>query len=402
MHHMNRGVVLALWAATLVAAFGAGRAAAPPGAISAPEDLGASIRAALGEGDVLERTVRTADLVQHLDAANLPEVRAVYDRMLTVIDQVDIRPFVAAWVRFDPAGALDHTLAWPFATKREYGVEAAMLGWAQRDPLAARLAYEQAAPDHPSVRRTLLIALVAGWVHSGQEGLDRYIADLPPSSQETAAGTAIGALIRRGGPEAVLAWVDPILRNEAYEIKFKRSVFRRATRSVARWQPERGVAWATAHAGEAYAKDGIRLVAEQWGAQDGPAAMQWLRDQPHGELREQAVREGFVGWLNSDARSAREWLNAQTLTAFHDPAIEVYASRLGDRAPERSVRWCERISDPQHRNGCLRAAAIQWYRVDAVAAEAWLQQSPLDEEARSAVRRPPERGKRVRRGADPR
>lgn len=402
MHGMNRGVVLALWAATLVAAFVVGRGAAPPGAISAPEDLGASIRGALGEGDALERIVRTADLVQHLDAENLPGVRAAYDRMLTVIDQVDIRPFVAAWARFDPAAALDHTLAWPFQTKREYGVEAAMLSWAQRDPLAARLAYEQAAPDHPSVRRTLFIALVAGWVHSGQAGLDRYIADLPRSSQETAAGTAIGALIRRGGPEAVLGWVDPILRNEAYESRFKRSLFRRATRSVARWQPERGVAWATAHAGEAYAKDGMRLVAEQWGAQDGPAAMQWLREQPEGELCEQAVREGFVGWLNADPGSAREWLAAETLTAFHDPAIEVFASRLDDRAPEQAISWCERISDPKRRNGCLKTAATQWYRADAPAADAWLQESPLDEEARSAVRKPLGRRKRVREGADPR
>ena len=402
MHHMHRGVVLALWAATLVAAFGVGRGAAPRGAISAPEDLGASIRLALGEGDVLERIVRTADLIQHLDAENLPGVRAAYDRMLTVIDQVDIRPFVAAWARFDPAAALDHTLAWPFQTKREYGVEAAMLSWAQRDPLAARLAYEQVAPDHASVRRTLFIALVAGWVHSGQAGLDRYIAELSSSAQEAAAGTATGALIRKGGPEAVLAWVDPILRSEAYEGKLKRSLFRRATRSVARWQPARGVAWAAAHAGEAYAEDGMRLVAEQWGAQDGPAAMQWLREQPEGELREQAVREGFVGWLNADPLSAREWLNAETLTAFHDPAIEVYASRLDDRAPERSVGWCERITDPRRRIGCLRAVAMRWYRVDTVAAEAWLQQSPLDEEDRSAVRKSSGRRKRVREEPKPR
>jgi hypothetical protein len=315
---------------------------------------------------------------------------------------VDIRLFVAAWVRFDPAGALDHTLAWPFEIKRELGVEAAMLSWARADPLAARLAYEQVAPDHPGVRRTLFIALVAGWVHSGQEGLDRYIAELPRGTRETAAGTAIGALMRRGGSEATLGWVEPILRNEAYETKFKRSVFRRATRSVTRWHPERGVAWATAHTGEEYAKDGMRIVAEQWGAQDGPATMQWLREQPDGELREQAVREGIAGWLNSDPRSAREWLSAQTLTAFHDPALEVYASRLDDRAPQEAVGWCERILDPQRRNGCLRAAATRWYRRDPAAAEAWLEQSPLDEETRGAVREPPKRRERLREGADPR
>ena len=402
MHGRNRLVVLALWAVTLIAAFGVGRSAAPPGASSAPEDLGASIRLALGEGDMLERIERTAGLLQHLDAENLPAVRAVYDQMLTVIGETDIHPFVAAWVRFDPLGALDHTLAWPFETKRELGAEAAMLGWAQADPLAARMAFEQVARERPGVRRTLLIALVAGWVHSGQEGLDRYIAELPRASQETAAGTAIGALMRRGGPEATLGWVEPILQNEAHETRFKRSVFRRATRSVARWNPERGVAWATAHAGQEYANDGVRIVAEQWGAQDGPATMQWLRDQPDAELREQAVREGFAGWFNSDPRRAQEWLSAQKLTAFHDPALEVYAGRLDDRAPQEAVGWCERIFDSRRRNGCLRAAATHWYRRDQEAAEAWLEQSPLDEETRSAVRKPRKRRERVREEADPR
>jgi hypothetical protein len=73
---------------------------------------------------------------------------------------------------------------------------------------------------------------------------------------------------------------------------------------------------------------------------------------------------------------------------------------LDNSAPEQAIGWCERVLDADDRNGCLKTAATQWYKRDAVAAEAWLQQSPLDEETRRAVRTPP--SKRQRRKGGPR
>jgi hypothetical protein len=193
-----------------------------------------------------------------------------------------------------------------------------------------------------------------------------------------------------------MPWVDAILRNEAYDDGYKLSAFRRGIRSVSRWYPERGAAWATEHAGNAYAVDAPRIVAEQWGARDGRAAMQWLRDQPAGRWRDQGVHQAFVGWLGSDRQGAVEWLNSETLTKFHGPALELYASRLDDRKPEEAIGWCERILDAERRTGCFRAVAKSWFGRDAVAAEAWLQQSPLDEETRNQVRRLAEHRQRTR------
>jgi hypothetical protein len=358
----------------------------PPQATPAPEDLGAAVRAALAEGDVLERFDRTASALQHLDPDNLPGVLAIYDQRIASIGDSDIRPFVAAWARFDPLAALDHTSAWPFRAKREIGVEAAMHGWALRDPIAASLAIEGVSADQPELNGKLLHGLVKGWVHSGAEGLDRYIAVLPPTTRDAITVVAVGTLMRSGGAEAAMAWVDAILRNEAYDDRFKLSAFRRGIRSVSRWYPERGAAWATEHAGNAYAVDGARIVAEQWGGRDGRAAMQWLRDQPAGKPREQAVRQAFLEWWRSDRQGAVEWLSSETLAAFHDPAVQLYASRIDARKPREAIGWCERILDSERRTGCFRAAAKAWYGRDAVAAEEWLQQSPLDEETRSQVR----------------
>jgi hypothetical protein len=155
------------------------------------------------------------------------------------------------------------------------------------------------------------------------------------------------------------------------------------------------------HSGADYAKEGVGIVAKHWGRQDGAAAMAWLGEQPAGELRDQAVREAFGQWSRADPQRARAWLVAEKPTAFRDPALEFQAQRLAPHVPETALGWCERIQEPALQQSCLESTAKSWYAQDAVAAETWLQQSSLDDEARRRVRkftRPPEQQRRGPRG----
>jgi hypothetical protein len=395
MPRLSSGVVVTLLAVAVAVGFGAGRWTASKGAGAPPDDMAAAMRAALAESDVLDRLERTTRLLQHLGPDDLPEVVAIYDDMLAVLDQWDVRPFIVAWSRIDPAAAFDHALGWPNRIKQQVGTEAAIHGWALRDPMAARLAYEQAAVDYRHLDDGLFFSLLSGWVGSGGSGIERYLADLSVVKRTRATARTIGAIVRQRGTEATLRWADAILREASYHGEFKETVFRNSSRSVARLDPERAAAWAVEHAGQTYAADGPRVVAEQWATRDGGAAMDWLREWPDGTPRDQGVREAFVEWMRSDPDAAKAWLDAGSLTAFHDPAIDAYARLRDARVPEEAIGWCERILDPELRLPCLQAAATEWYRQDAVAAETWLQQSPLSEEARRAVRTPPSRGKRV-------
>lgn len=395
MPGMSRKILLALWTVTIIVGFGVGRWTTRPEVDGPPDDMGAAIRAALAESDVLERLERTTALLEHLGPGNLPDVVAVYDRLLAVLDQWDVRPFIVAWARFDPAAAFDHALAWPFQIKQKVGAEAAMHGWALRDPLAARLACEQAAADHRDLQEGLFFSLLSGWVGSGEGGIESYLAGLPPLHRPKATARVIGALVRMRGVEATLRWADTIVRDESYDRDFKESVFRSGTRSVARWDPERAAVWVVEHAEHAYAEDGPRIVAEQWATRDGRATMDWLRERPAGHSRDRAARQAFIKWLRSDPEAARAWLASESLTAFHDPVLDAYARLRDAGAPEEAIGWCGRILDSETRLACLRAVATQWYRLDAVAAETWLQHSPLSEEARRAVRTPPKKRERA-------
>jgi len=397
MTGVKKAAVLGVWAATLIAVFIGTRLIALPESASAPRDFGAAIRAALAEKDGLDRAARTATVLQHLDAENVAEAAAVYDRLVNILDEQDIRPFAIAWARFDPAAALDHTLGWRYPDKREAGASAVIEGWAMRDPAEALREYEKAKARIPSISEALFLDMLTGWLYSGEGGLVEYLAGLSSRTQELGLVRVVAKLIRSGDADTAMHWVDSVVQNDAYELKFRKQAFRRGVRMVGRADPELAAAWAMEHEGQPYAADAARIVAGRWGAQDGPAAMQWVRDLQREELPELAIREAFRGWMQSDREGAIAWLESETLTAFHDPAITFYTKGLADRDPEGAIVWCERILASDRQLRCLKSTAEKWFEKNPTAAEAWLQQSSLDEETRRAARRKFEKAKQQRR-----
>ena len=401
MTSVKKTAVICAWAATFLAGFVGARLFALPESASAPDDFGAAIRAALAEKDGLDRMARTAAVLQHLDPENVVEATAVYDRLLNLLNEPDIRPFVIAWARFDPAAALDHTLNWRFPDQQNAGANAAIEGWAMRDPIGALQAYDEAKTRVQGSAENLFLHLLTGWLYSGEGGLVEYIADLSDHNREIAISRVVGRVMRNGDADAAMSWVESLIQNEAYEMPFKRRVFRRGIRIVGRSEPELTAAWTMEHLGQPYAVDAPRIAAGRLALKDGPAAMQWVSGLPREQSPELAIREAFLTWYRSDRKSAVAWLESETLTAFHDPAIDYYANDLSRRRPEEAIVWCERILDSERQLRCLKPAAAKWFQRDPTAAEAWLEQSPLDEEARRTARISPKKKKPQRRRINP-
>jgi hypothetical protein len=392
MQRSSRSAAIALLA-TAVAAFALGRLSAPAAVAERPDDLAGAIQAALGEGDALERQARTAALLEHLAPEQLPDVLAVYERMITSIDDTDLGAFFAAWARFDPASALDHALAWPRRTmleERRTGVREVLAGWAFADPAAAREAGEKIAQQHAPLRDDVWTGAVAGWVRSGRdaEGLAGFLDALRPRHQrDKAAGVAARELVRAGGANAALAFASAVLRDESKDQGFKRAVFESTLRAAAAFDPARAGAWSLEFAEAAYALEGPVIVGRRWGRADGAAAMEWLGSYPDTERRDEAVREAYLAWVTADWESAQAWLESTALGDRYDPALEVQSEQLLPSEPAEALGWCERIRDEARRSRCLVSGASRWYARDAVAAESWLQTSALDEEVRSQVRK---------------
>jgi hypothetical protein len=393
MQRMSTSVAIALLAVTAAAAFALGRFSAPAAAPGQPGDLASAIQASLGEGDALERLARTATLLERLGPEDLPEVIAVYERMIPSIDDWDLGTFFAAWARFDPAAALDHALAWPRRTmldERRIGVRSALAGWAFADPAAAREAAEKIAEQHAPLRSDVWSGLVAGWVRSeqGVDGLAAFLGALRPRHQRDAVTTVVAReLVRVGGADAALGFAGAILRDESKEQPFKRAVFDSTLEAAVTFDPARTGAWSLEHAEAEYALEAPVIIGRRWGRVDGVAALEWLAAHPDTERRDAGVREAYLAWATADWEGAQAWLDGTAPSDVYAPALEVHSEQLLPTAPAEALRWCERIRDEARRKRCLVSGASRWYARDAVASESWLQTSALDEEARSEVRK---------------
>jgi len=104
-----------------------------------------------------------------------------------------------------------------------------------------------------------------------------------------------------------------------------------------------------------------------WGREDRDAALAWTAQ-----------------YIDEDGEPAA-WLL---------PALPVYArllaeqSLLAEESPVVALEWAQRIQKPIQRDFALITIARKWRERDEAAADAWLEQSPLSEEAREKVRDP--------------
>jgi hypothetical protein len=285
---------------------------------------------------------------------------------------------------------------WRFLGKREIGADAAIHGWALRDPAAARVAFEETLEDRPRLAGALFPSLVSGWAHSGQGGLEEYLRSAPESAQAEGLGVVIGATLRRRDIDGLQEWSEGFIRGS--EPALQATVFRRTVRAVARRDPDRAIAWLAEHVDQDYAAHGHRVLAEEW-VQTAPLeAFEWIRTGVPEDRREDAVKLTFGRWLVTRRQDAEAWLDSAPRTAFHDPAIYTLARRLARESPPHAVAWCDRSQGDEWRLDCLSMVAKRWYREDPGAAEAWLEASPLDEPARQGVRDSGRRRRAMRAG----
>ena len=70
----------------------------------------------------------------------------------------------------------------------------------------------------------------------------------------------------------------------------------------------------------------------------------------------------------------------------NDPAYAAYARVLTQRDAVAARPWAERVHDEKLRQDALEWVASGWYQRDPSAAEIWLEESPLGEDARERVR----------------
>jgi len=137
-------------------------------------------------------------------------------------------------------------------------------------------------------------------------------------------------------------------------------------------------------------------IADRWSRDDPKSALEWLANSPSSQDTSLSTRISFANWGAKDRPAATRWLKEQIDKSagneppkWLEPTLPIYARLLAKDSPSEGLVWAERLKDAHDRRVIMVELAHDWYHnKDKAAAEAWLAQSSLDEEARAMVRSP--------------
>jgi hypothetical protein len=125
-------------------------------------------------------------------------------------------------------------------------------------------------------------------------------------------------------------------------------------------------------------------VVSQWARRSPGETATWLSAQPEGPGKSDSMRHLMGTWTASDPETASTWLTRQPAGPSKDEGIVTMATQVFFTDPAAAMAWGATITDSDVRTAKLKQGFDVWTRMDAAAANAWLEGSNLrsDERAR--------------------
>jgi hypothetical protein len=391
-----KGILLALWLLTLVAAYSVGHFTAT-GSPSASVTSVESFRSALAESDPFERSYGFSAFVRSMTEDQLPEAVEAFEAGRAWLSDDEMRLFMLAWARYDAAGAFEQVDAWTEGN-RERVQSAAVYAWAFHDPRAALEALNGIKSRFARTR--LQTELVNGWsAGADKRGLGEWIASLPDGdAKQRYMGTLSRGLLR-DGPEELIAWAEAVPAEP--DANFKNLAVLKAMNTLAHKHRPRAVEWIDTHGDQTYAQNAAPVVVRHWSREDPKAALFWGLEFPDPNHRDRAVGYAFPAWLEREPEAAEAWLLAEAPSAALDSAVRIMVRETMSRSFEGAMEWAERIEDPEKREVSIVDLVQKWQRRDAEAAEAWMASADLSDEMRQKILEGPRAGGGRRRAGGP-
>lgn len=388
---------------SLVVGFAIGRRAAAPGKPPAPrgqEELARSmeergeLRGILLETNVIERARNLADHVAELGPEDVPAVAGVLRAGASGLGSVEAGLLTRYWAMYEPEAAAE----WAFEGNMPKSVqpvvmETAMEAWAIADPQAAlAVAQEMLKNTSGAMSNAIRGALVRGWFLSGEPGLLEYIRGLQGGYElDWALETLVNELVHRDGIEAGIAWLETFPTKE--DFRYKRSAARALAPVIAQQDLERALEWCAEVCDKPWATHTRSQIARVWAQEGDPrVVIEWISEAPAGIERDRALRDVYDDWFRDDKEAVLAWIDQ------HDPdTVEPWFYELAIRIavlksftdPIEAYRWAEKVPDPERRELAKIDITRRYAEMDEAAAEAWLAQSDLSDEAKEKAHRFP-------------
>ncbi len=353
------------------------------------ELVGRSLAEILRDPDAYSRARRLGTLLPTLGPEFVPVVKQTLEDTALDLGASELELLVRFWATQQGEDASRWAVENSPPGYRLAAVMSSIALWAETDPRAAASAVQLWADERADVRDGVQIALVRGWFAADPSELAQFIYELDIGyPRQLALSTYIRAAIQGQGIEAAVRWAESVPDDDA---TYKTAVYRQMASVLPLFDHQASLRWCEAHCDGPHGNNLRSILARRWVRVDGAAALAWLSSAPAGFETDLAVRGAFAVWAQVDPEAALGWAASQT-TGEPDlwllPIFPVYARLLAEDSPAEAIEWAERIRDDEEREIVLSDVARTWRQRDAAAAEAWLLQSPLSEEAREKARAP--------------
>jgi len=131
----------------------------------------------------------------------------------------------------------------------------------------------------------------------------------------------------------------------------------------------------------------VQETASAWATIDPVGATQWLNQFPEGAQNSEAHYQIARQWALADAQGSANWIGTLQAGATRDAAIRAFVQSVDGYDAGLATTWATAIEDPRHRRESLTSAFNRWLQSDVAQAQAWLSRAKLSEDLRAELAR---------------
>lgn len=283
-----------------------------------------------------------------------------YEAMIPLIRENDLRGTSSGdewsmlwghWGQKDAASAMKFVQSqdwsgWDPAAPAE-AQSRSLIGWAVRDPEAARRYIEESS-DRIFPGRELSYALIKGWTATDPAAAGNWLLQRGKGSGEEYR-MVIEAISRSGGQQAVDAWFANASRGaEAENVRG----FAEAVSAMKRkYEPEKAAGWIEQHLQETWIEQSpvVANTAQSFASRDPAGAMEWAGRTGLGTAAAVAMQR----WCQDDFDAACTWLRDHRDAPHYAVSVGVIVRQLKSENPEAARIWAQSIPDEAARQSLL-------------------------------------------------
>ena len=343
----------------------------------------------IGERDLFGRTEKLISVLRAVPADQTPVFEEVLKQIKVPNRELDRLLIVTAWAKHDAPAAT----RWTKNREHDEVVRSAMYtetvyAWVVEDPGSFLADMEMALYMKPGIEVSMMRALIRGWFDSGEPHLEEYIRDMTPQSmdRQRAVDILVRLMIERDGAAATIEWAKTLPGDGTY----RATVYSRVAGQVAAVDSKLAVDWCAEVCGSPLGEGMPHMMAVRWAKESPQEAMDFIVSLPDAVGVRTGARAAYRRFLIDEPEQSSAWMERTTEEQRRGPVMQgsvgMYINKLsGQGQPLKAIEWLGYLQKEEEREARLIPILRRWLRRDEPAAEAWIAQSSMSDEAKLMV-----------------